>query len=89
MKHLLLTTIAAVVLVGCASVYPNQPTIAFPGAEGYGHFAKGGMALKGHPTVGLISSMKPYLEEYSNIVRPNLDVDDSETTERSNANRPT
>ena len=42
MKHLLLTTIAAVVLVGCASVYPNQPTIAFPGAEGYGRFAKGG-----------------------------------------------
>ena len=48
-----------------------------------------GMALKGHPTVGLISSMKPYLEEYSNIVRINLDVDDSEITERSNANRAT
>ena len=29
-------------LVGCASNYPNQPTIAFPGAEGYGRFAKGG-----------------------------------------------
>ena len=28
-----------------------------------------GMVLKGHPTVGLISSMKPYLEEYSNIFR--------------------
>jgi hypothetical protein len=47
------------------------------------------MALKGHPTVGLISSMKPYLEVFSNIVRLNLDVDDSKTTERCNANRPT
>ena len=42
MKHILITTIAAVVLVGCDSAYPNQPTIAFPGAEGYGRFAKGG-----------------------------------------------
>ena len=42
MKHLVLTTITAVVLVGYTSVYPNQPTIAFPGAEGYGRFAKGG-----------------------------------------------
>ena len=42
MKNLLLTTIAAVLLVWCNSVYPNQPTIAFPGAEGYGRFAKGG-----------------------------------------------
>ena len=48
-----------------------------------------GMVLKGHPTVGLIRSMKPYLEEYSNIFRLNLDVDDPKTTERSNANRPT
>tara|TARA_B100000809_G_C14942275_1_gene460872 strand:+ start:598 stop:750 length:153 start_codon:yes stop_codon:yes gene_type:complete len=48
-----------------------------------------GMALKGHPTVGLISSMKPYLKVFSNIVRLNLDVDDSEITERSNANRAT
>jgi len=31
-----------VLLVGCASSYLNQPTIAFPGAEGYGRFAKGG-----------------------------------------------
>ena len=42
MKSQLITIVAAVVLVGCASVYPNQPTIAFPGAEGYGRFAKGG-----------------------------------------------
>lgn len=45
MKHIL-TTIAAVLLVGCgesqAPEPPNQPTIAFPGAEGYGRFAKGG-----------------------------------------------
>jgi len=53
MKHLLLTTIAAVLLVGYASIYPNTEkeiryalkgidTIAFPGAEGAGKFAKGG-----------------------------------------------
>jgi len=39
--------------------------------------------------VGLISSIKPYLELFSNKVRLNLDVDEPKTTERSNANRPT
>jgi hypothetical protein len=35
-----------------------------------------GMVLKGHPTVDLISSMKPYLEEFTNIVELNFDVND-------------
>jgi len=47
-----------------------------------------GMVLKGHPTVDLISSMKPYLQEFSNIVELNLDFDEPKKTKATNLNMP-
>ena len=41
MKNLLIT-IVALLFIGCASSYAYQPVIAFPEAEGYGRFSKGG-----------------------------------------------
>ena len=46
-----------------------------------------GMVLKGHPTVDLISSMKPYLEEFSKIVELNLDVDEPKKNKSFKSNR--
>ena len=36
-----------------------------------------GMVLKGHPSVDLISSMGPYLDEFSVLIDPNSIIQDA------------
>jgi len=74
----MMKTVKTAVLAGCEFGEESFPIIR-------SLMYMDGMVLKGHPTVDLISSMKPYLEEFSNIVELNLDGEDSRKSHKSNA----
>ena len=65
----MMKTVKTAVLAGCEFGEESFPIIR-------SLMYMDGMVLKGHPTVDLISSMKPYLEEFTNIVELNFDVND-------------
>ena len=65
----MMKTVKTAVLAGCEFGEESFPIIR-------SLMYMDGMVLKGHPTVDLISSMKPYLEEFSNIVELNFEVND-------------
>ena len=66
----MMKTVKAAVLAGCA--FGEE---AFPIIRSLMYMD--GMVLKGHPNVDLISSMGPYLDEFSVLIDPNSIIGDT------------